>query len=1201
MLLVDFQAVLCPLSQMEDFEYSVEISDRDWECFFAECEELNLPPPSLAGVDDSGMSDIDDARSLFAEVVQKVDLTGGLSDADRPIDGPPDCDGFPVDRYLSKHCVGGMESLLSGSEEDIHLQSVNIFFERLEDAGESEGLTEPCQVRAGRKRETTQEGEHCSGRQIASSTTLAKNTQEVNSLSLRGETAVAESTEPADTISKQDEPGSNISPESAGSNSGLNTSKSAPPESKLIVPEGAETETRENAAPRWSHSHDSIRDDVEQEDLLSSQLSVRKRRSIDCKNNLETVANIKLKRDPNVLQSDATSTNKTASQDLSPSASVRRKRRKKRRLSAEPAERQISVRSSDSKECAWRGGAGLCASEGIHLFILKEAQKHGTSSTISNLPVKSPAKEMKVNDICEIQQQYAPESIVRHARHKTTGLMEYNMKCDSSVTPLSQSVMSASVIDHVNGKRDLTTVTATRGRRDGHVMSLQQSSNSIHSVICCENERSCTGEVRSQSFDVLPSTESHDSSVDVSQSDILSGARSVLAQDTGYSGKHQTEDEPKQQLDTGCHYTDKYRSTLEMTPFHPSVVCMSGSDAHDTKPKQFNGRECPLLEVSLQVQYAKSISDTTIDKLSGKCCPSTSPSGLDRNIPVQPKENPKVFHTLSTSDMWSEKNTTAERAEASASQTMAFHSDNKQRETKLSMCEDLITSPSDITPESSCCTLDTESVSLLSNENITDMSDSSFVSVSQDDSKCPRDRILLAKQEESNGPTSQSVSDDSKCNLVPEAEDHITASKPQSDPGKAPCSQHSVFAMSSFWSDMEKLTINDILSLRMMSRAALHNSLPPLQESDSGLFAQLDESKPEQSNDDKSHRPNSVELGSGVAWESDPTSVNPRADIYTNNMMLTSSDISQPLVPGNGQMSPRKICKKISVQNLHALESVSCKWKGQTLQTLDEEELEKVECFTDGHMSKEDVKLDCLQSSATDSYSISLRGIFQYLFAKKQPHPSQSTTDHKASRYIEGNSVPETYEHFLADFDIESFFNPFITADQTKDELDPVFSHSANRSLQFPEAYEYFFASSSSDESSVESDEDHRGPVRVVDRFTRTSSASEFPTDIYDNFFTDRDLGHNFFWKNTFSFRNIRFARATVKQQNPLVPLKLRGGSLQRTLHPVNALVNLDVMCPDPFVNPLEDRLLKQLPQQPSIYEALPMTVSNPSKSSFIQ
>ncbi len=89
---------------MEDFEFSVDISDRDWECFFAECEECNLLPPSLAGVDDSGMSDMDDTGSVIAKRVQKVELRSGFSDCS--IDGPTHCEGSPVELYLGKHGIG---------------------------------------------------------------------------------------------------------------------------------------------------------------------------------------------------------------------------------------------------------------------------------------------------------------------------------------------------------------------------------------------------------------------------------------------------------------------------------------------------------------------------------------------------------------------------------------------------------------------------------------------------------------------------------------------------------------------------------------------------------------------------------------------------------------------------------------------------------------------------------------------------------------------------------------------------------------------------------------------------------------------------------------------------------------------------------------------------------------------------------------
>ncbi|XP_030277863.1 PGC-1 and ERR-induced regulator in muscle protein 1 isoform X4 [Sparus aurata] len=173
-------------------------------------------------------------------------------------------------------------------------------------------------------------------------------------------------------------------------------------------------------------------------------------------------------------------------------------------------------------------------------------------------------------------------------------------------------------------------------------------------------------------------------------------------------------------------------------------------------------------------------------------------------------------------------------------------------------------------------------------------------------------------------------------------------------------------------------------------------------------------------------------------------------------------------------------------------------------------------------------------------------------------------------------------------------------ADQAKDELVPVFSYSrsASRTLQYPEAYDHFFASSSSDDSSVESDEeDNCGPVRVVNRFSHSSSASKISTDVYDNFFTDGDLSQNFFWRNAFSFRNISSTGSTSQKQTPsnsLVPVRQSGRSLRRTGHAVNALGNQDVVFPDPLLYHLEERISRQLAQQPFRCEDLQTAVSNP-------
>ncbi|KAM6930176.1 uncharacterized protein perm1a [Lycodopsis pacificus] len=165
------------------------------------------------------------------------------------------------------------------------------------------------------------------------------------------------------------------------------------------------------------------------------------------------------------------------------------------------------------------------------------------------------------------------------------------------------------------------------------------------------------------------------------------------------------------------------------------------------------------------------------------------------------------------------------------------------------------------------------------------------------------------------------------------------------------------------------------------------------------------------------------------------------------------------------------------------------------------------------------------------------------------------------------------WECFFAECEECNLLPPSLAEDRTTDELVPIFScsRSANRYLQFPEAYDHFFASSSSDESSVESDEEEGGPVRVVSRFNHASSASPISTDMYENFFTDRDLRQNLFWKTTFSFRNIRLTGSTVQKQtlsNPLsrVPVRQSGRSLGRTVHPLNALGKQDGMFPDPLL-----------------------------------
>lgn len=1285
---------------MEDFEYSVEISDRDWECFFAECEECNLLPPSLAGVDDSGMSDMDDTASMLLKRTQKVDITADFSEAERPIDGPPDCEGSPVEDYLGKHGISGMESVLSGSEEDIHLQSINIFFERLKNLTEA---AEPSQVRAGKNREAIQKEEQHSDGQPSSTNSLPKNIPKLNSLPASGETAIGkESMRPVDTMSninimKIVEPGSSVSPEPAASNSVIKTNKSTCSETELFIREEACAEigvnevTQQNDSPDDAicpetppHTDEGIKvkmcSPLTDGHLLTRQLTLCDNCNAHLLSNLGmmTDTDCKVEQKPAVLHLDATSINKSVSLQSSPSASVKRKRRKKRRLSFEPTEsslgyeRQVLVQPSDSEEeqYAGRAGTSLSLSEDVNLFHLKETQKNAASSLFSvtsSLPVRIPNKEIKANGLLHTvpqhdsqQQTRRPEDIVRQERRtiSATNIDENNVTDDRSVTTWSQtddgamsaanntgngvtnvqpfnglemedltglygnSCVSGAVSAAVINKSDLTKETGNSHVKHGPVESRQQSDEVNQSVTRCEDEQDAKrcAEVKSIFHSILPSAESNGRAVDICQNDKLSTAKSVLAADAGNSGRDnhtpcQREAEPQQQLEIDCHDTDQYSFTLEKT------------HSLNTKCQQFKSRDCPLSEEMLcEITCGKSTSDC-IRLSSDKRCLSESSSSIDVNDTVWKTREPLEDKNSSKSDKH-----TSESAHSVAPQVMTSPLPNGEiNPTGISqkLTEDSAINSSDVTPLSSC-TLETASVSSFPNGKTTDLSGNQNESRSQKEKTPP----VLAKHEEEHaksGPENQPVSNDSsdlKCDSLAGAGDVVTASQDECKPKKAHDSKRSLFAISSFWSEMEKLTIKDILHLRT-SKAASPVSLPALQESeetsmlsttDSSCFTQLDESKPKPTNEDMPIVPHSVEPGCikptdtssrGVMWQSEPVPMSHGTDIYHESMTLTP----QPAYSGSFQKGLRKIAKNISVQNLHDLEtkSFSSTWKAEPLQIFDEGQSAKTEYIPDEFIPTQEKDMDTSEPSLLkDSYKISVMDIFQYFFGGKQSGATQAATENTPTFDTDGNSVPETYDHFFSEFDKENyFFNPLFTEDdQAKDELVPIFScaRSANRNLQYPEAYDYVFSSSSADDSSGESEEEaDTAPVRVVSRFTRKASSSQISTDIYDNFFTDSDLKQNFFWKTTLSFRNVNFTGSTDQKQScssslAHVPERQSDRALRRAVYPSNVLGNQDVMYPDPLLYHLEDRIFRQQAQQPFRYEDLQMiAVSNPSKYRFRQ
>ncbi|XP_072222602.1 uncharacterized protein perm1a [Leuresthes tenuis] len=720
---------------------------------------------------------------------------------------------------------------------------------------------------------------------------------------------------------------------------------------------------------------------------------------------------------------------------------------------------------------------------------------------------------------------------------------------------------------------------------------LQKFDKMNTSVNGCENEQYQNySPAEDKSVSLLPSAESCAPPVEVSQNVKQSNAKSVLAAEAGNSGKDKStlcQSELQQQLESDCHDTNPCSRTLGNVHF-------SAIHTLDAKSSQ--------LEISDEVISTNLTSDC-INQPYDKSYVPTYLSSLD---PEQQTDHPIE---VKTSDISSEKNTETERYPSEASQKLVLTC-HTQTESKLSLSEGLKTSPSDITLVSSCCTLDTDSVTSFSNENLTDMSLSFCSSASEHESGSQGEKKvpILVKHEAEDFPPGPKSKPECKCDILGEAEDAVTASKAVDGPEKM---EKSVFAMSSFWREMEKVTINDILGLRYIRKAS---SLPPVRESeetdlfavcDQGNFTQNDESKQTEQITEETSVTEPYYSRSEVTWDSELVPVSHGGIIYPVNTLLASvTDTSEPVLSERSQKCIRKISKAISVHNLQALESESFGYtqKGQPLQTLDESESVKFEYITGDSAPKIDKDVKSLPSSVTDSYSISLTDIFQYLFGGKQSVPHHSATDDISTLYTGGNSVPETYDHFFSEFDTENFFYPLITAEEKKqDKTVPIFScsRSAGRNLQFPEAYEYFFASSSSDDSSVESDEeDNCPPARVVSRFTPKTSSAEINTDIYEDFFTDSDFRDEFFCLKSLSFRKVKFSASRAQKQKSnsvsLVPVRQSCRSTLRADPHLNALGNSDVMFPDPLLYHLEERISRQLAQQPFIYEDLQATISNP-------
>uniref|UniRef100_A0A8C5I282 Uncharacterized LOC114467212 n=1 Tax=Gouania willdenowi TaxID=441366 RepID=A0A8C5I282_GOUWI len=1155
---------------MEDFEYSVDISDRDWQCFFEECEECNMLPPSLAGLDDSGMSDMDDTGSVLLKEAERCELTKP------PIDSPPECESSPVELYLSKHGFGGMESILSGSEEDLHLQSINMYFENLKGFTEAEQHDRPDRDRDGKSRDAGPVEKFSDDGQQTIGSTLPKNIPKSKYLPVRGKEAAVynESTSNVNTIDTDISSNSNFT----FNNSQLQTNKSGASNSFE-----RKTVNEEQNKTLQSKSHDLLDspicsdsmlhtsnveihkplDEEKQLGLLIGQSAIGKNCYSDLTDDPDRMCNFKEREEKmtHIAQSDMSSMSKAAGHEFSPSASIRRRRRRKKRLSEEEqvCERQSWIQLSESDEESLRGALNQRFSEDVTIFHLKRTQKDQELEFFPDAAIGrfiqsvSPALHL-----CE-ELKVGQKDLASNDGSERDDRVKFSPQSTTHLQPYSElQIKELTKNGYLSNKSDVTRANQKEGLLLATRVNHCFDSHKNKETLMCQ-----TAEVKSINLGTTP--ESYDPLlVDAVQNVKLSTAMSGLAPEAGNHGREEDtvchkDAEPQQQLNT-----HRVSSSTEKIAFIPAVHGGITSPALETKPEQLPNRINPLSDSVLK--YSLMHGDNVSPKQSSL-----------------PSVNGNKLHDSPLSITQDDINENDQNQHQVSQKSTPIKSNYKESP----MSEGFLKSLSDITCVSSLCSLDTQSALSLSNETISDLSASFCSSVSDRECEIQEEKLPEPEEPQSYGSGG--------------ADDAVPASKAQCEPGKG---TSSVFAMSSFWKEMEKLTINDILALRTTSSTVSPASLPPLQEgkeTDSGFF-QIDETRQHQTFKNATRAETDLRFvlhdSSAINHprESEPLSARQSVDVYSENLPLMSVvDTPSPLFLLKPEQGSKKLPKNISTHNLCSLatESFVYQQKRKSLQDFNDEVVQQ-ECFEEGFVQKQNPNATTFASSLTD--------IFQFLFGGKPSDPTHSGTDDVSIVNTEGNSVAETYDHFFSEFDTESFFYPLISDEEkAKDEQIPIFScsRSANKILQFPEAYDYFFPSSSSDESSTESDEeDVCSPLRVVTRFSRKASSTNICSDVYDNFFTDRDLKQNLFWKTTFSFRSINFTASTTPKQTSnavsCVPVRRSRGSHPRLAAQLNALGNPETLFPDPLLYHWEEKVTRQLAQRPFAFEDLQTSVLNP-------
>lgn len=1197
---------------MDDFEYSVQISELDWDSFFQACEDCNMLPPGLAGLDDSGMSDMDDMVNQRTRTASRTTSC----DPEHGTDGPPDGDGSPVEIYLSKYGLSSPDQVLSGSEDDFHLEAVNMFFERLKSVSVTEDYTNLGSKITGHSGESDMKEDTKESAELLQSSR--------NQMAQRNDCHICESTD-----------------------DDLEILKSTCPDTELVIRE-----------EDWSL--EVLKEGDKYEAKTRTQADTEK---CPC----SVLVNWKELTDTNQSREANSQLATSHNSDLllvQPSnVTPRRRRRKKKRISVELVEMdpgfeaQLPSKVSDSDEDMYgrRGEMDreICRAE--YCGSGKVSESHFVSHDFLTHP-----KKMSISENFSDFSQSAP--------------MKGDILPGSNLTGKSTETGQLSMGAYFRSSEPGISVNETPQSDDNLARNHLHLNNHFASEMLASNANSNVSKIERQPASI-------ENPVKLSVSDHTNDVRSqtysatlqlaplVPSHNVVYSEKLKSQYEDKVALSSfqfdRSSAVGQRKTSISCATF-PELTGMalfsasyknnekkenSTSVTHDEVPYEHKnddfGLEGSLAETShfkllTQADHVNMIQISHQNGHMTEMIAAQVPQADElKNGPSSEIMNQKLSRKPSISDAYLNSQSDDRTEENCPSLRLK---DEPEIQTSINMKAVEILSPGVKGDRNEELTLQGQTKECQSLIQTTEP-DSQLLDYSKSDSTLCN--ILTSGKEHKvqilcvDMPPCFS-SQDRDLSLTVQ---HSPSSPPESTggaksletlgPGSVSQPVPPIYAISSFWNEMEKLTINDILRLRLVGQAQ-HTSvlLQPEDGSiadvtdatDSGYFTYSDESKPDQSSgnisflsdfdeelakhlssdaakvDEESSNP------SGIIWESDLNlsgTASGMDDVFNSETPQSSS-----LFRNNSNHCFRKMCKNISVQNLQALE-------GQNLgKIMTNASLHSIHSVYSTHPQAEDDYLDPFERVETspvyhsddeemDSTGITFSEIFEYLFGSDEPEESAPEADAISASYLSGTGTSETYDQFFSEFESENLFYPLADDNSSpNDELVPIFSssRSATRNVQFPEVYDYFFP----DDSPVHSDEDEEpehAVIRVVTRYDQMPSKnhnSVASTDQHKHFFPEKDNSWNFLWTNPFSFRRIRRAGFTgpceESSSQALTPFKNSGRSFRGGIQPINILGSDESPFPDPLILNLENRIFRQLADQQKICSEMQTAVADPSK-----